>query len=812
MVYCVRKLLTLPLRYCKGFLIVFIFTSGVGNGLLKPVHRLRSVPTETVRQPYTDLFEISTDEIETSALVSAHNPQATRLLSGTMIEEDHPPVSKGTPVTFEEHSTDYLNPSEASVTSIKEKSLKAPPKASEDPYTSAHKASKSLNASRVFHPSTATRSVDPMTRGDLDRNTSKNVLRNSRLQKNSDTGKDDKHVELDFTSEIKPKAIQPAKEVDPKRPFLIDHVPLPPSAFPTNTANNKTQTMSAASKEAVLLHSDNRGKIAEEEALTHIACFSETKNGNVSRHEVHQALLRDIQPMWTVKKDLKASVSPGSRSKKDTLLPKTETLQQYAKRIILPQIRVEHIPFSEALKVLDEVVKARAESGRAVNFILVDPKKTAPEIDLNIQNLSLERVLHYLSEMTQFAVLYEGNTVVFRDRSFKKTPQTRIFPISRGSVLQILSYTDLNNDINDKKLSEEERLKQFFQRIGIPFDTQNGFAYDGQNLIVTHEEMWLQRIEGILYQYRHCRQIAIEAKFLEVSQSMLDELGLKWNSGTGTTYNNNVQLNMNEPLRKLSALNSGSAAATNAPQFPNRLNYGSNIGDFLNANTILNRYQMNVVLRAIEQRSDSDLMCAPKVTVLSGRKAEIVIADELRYPESYRDGSGNVGNDGRGSTAAGMTIIGAVPERFTMRNVGVEMAVTPVAEDDDHIHLSLEPKVTELEGFVQYGGKNIAANGAGFKEYDSGVYQPTFSTRKIKTEVSLKNGSTVVMGGLTREEVKETYDKIPLLGDIPLFGKAFRSKGQTSQKKNLLIFVTANLVDENGRYVFEPEIQSSQPL
>ena len=59
--------MTLPLRYCKGFLIVFIFTSGVGNGLLKPVHRLRSVPTETVRQPYTDLFEISTDEIETSA-------------------------------------------------------------------------------------------------------------------------------------------------------------------------------------------------------------------------------------------------------------------------------------------------------------------------------------------------------------------------------------------------------------------------------------------------------------------------------------------------------------------------------------------------------------------------------------------------------------------------------------------------------------------------------------------------------------------------------------------------------------------------
>ena len=68
------------------------------------------------------------------------------------------------------------------------------------------------------------------------------------------------------------------------------------------------------------------------------------------------------------------------------------------------------------------------------------------------------------------------------------------------------------------------------------------------------------------------------------------------------------------------------------------------------------------------------------------------------------------------------------------------------------------------------------------------------------------------MGGLTREEVKETHDKIPVLSNIPLLGNLFKSKGQTSQKKNLLIFVTANLVDENGKCITNPEIPTIQQL
>ena len=134
-----------------------------------------------------------------------------------------------------------------------------------------------------------------------------------------------------------------------------------------------------------------------------------------------------------------------------------------------------------------------------------------------------------------------------------------------------------------------------------------------------------------------------------------------------------------------------------------------------------------------------------------------------------------------------------------MRNIGVELGVTPTVEEDEYsISLELNPKVTEFEGFVEYGGQSAAIAGTTTVTLPSGFYQPIFSTREINTKVTVWDGATLVMGGLTREETKRVNDKVPLLGDIPFIGRAFRSKGETSQKRNLLVFVTANLVSPGG--------------
>ena len=191
-------------------------------------------------------------------------------------------------------------------------------------------------------------------------------------------------------------------------------------------------------------------------------------------------------------------------------------------------------------------------------------------------------------------------------------------------------------------------------------------------------------------------------------------------------------------------------------------------------------------------------MSAPKVTVLSGKTAEIVVAQEFRYPESFGDIESEVGSGASNTGAAGVTITAGTPQDFVVRNIGVEMEVTPTVEDDNSISLLLEPRVTEFEGFVEYGGPSVAISGSINVTVPAGFFQPIFSVRRVRREVTIWDGATVVMGGLTREQVQTVEDKVPVLGDIPLIGRLFKSKGESSQKRNLLIFVTANLISPGG--------------
>jgi len=194
------------------------------------------------------------------------------------------------------------------------------------------------------------------------------------------------------------------------------------------------------------------------------------------------------------------------------------------------------------------------------------------------------------------------------------------------------------------------------------------------------------------------------------------------------------------------------------------------------------------------------LLSAPKLTVLSGNLATITVAQELRYPQSFGQVQSQVGTgSASGGGSAGVAITAGTPQEFTTRNVGVELKVTPTVEEDDYsISLDLNPKVTEFEGFVEYGGQSIAISGGTTVTVPSGFFQPIFGVREMSTKVTIWDGATLVMGGLTREDVKNVSDKVPVLGNLPGLGRFFRSKGESTQKRNLLIFVTANLVSPGG--------------
>ncbi len=87
--------------------------------------------------------------------------------------------------------------------------------------------------------------------------------------------------------------------------------------------------------------------------------------------------------------------------------------------------------------------------------------------------------------------------------------------------------------------------------------------------------------------------------------------------------------------------------------------------------------------------------------------------------------------------------------------------------------------------------------------------QPVFDTRRINTKVLVRDGSTVVLGGLIREDLETIDDKVPLLGDLPLIGRLFQSKATQSIKRNLIIFVTAKIYRNDGELLNPPEVATA---
>jgi general secretion pathway protein D len=139
-----------------------------------------------------------------------------------------------------------------------------------------------------------------------------------------------------------------------------------------------------------------------------------------------------------------------------------------------------------------------------------------------------------------------------------------------------------------------------------------------------------------------------------------------------------------------------------------------------------------------------------------------------------------------------------------------------IGPDSYTIEMLLVPRIIEFDGFINYGSPinaTVAAiNPLGglfpsrtFEATPNTINQPVFSTREVTTQISVYDGQTVALGGLMREDVQKVQDKVPILGDIPLAGRLFRSNVDQHLKRNLLMFVTAGLMDPAGQPIIKAE-------
>jgi general secretion pathway protein D len=404
-------------------------------------------------------------------------------------------------------------------------------------------------------------------------------------------------------------------------------------------------------------------------------------------------------------------------------------------------------------------------------------------------------------------------------------------------------------------------------RYSVPFPEGSTAIYNSANftLAVYNERKNLDIIDEVVQaaDTPTPSQIEIEAKFIEFSQQNLEELSFDWLLGQSNvpgSYNTFMSGGTTGSARTGSNMADypfiigPGYANTNAPVGVYPVTGGNRSGSLaISANAIdslLNGVQgargvmapaafsiagaftdpqFQMIVRAMSQKKGIDLLSSPRVTCRNGATASIKITREFRYPTSFAPPQipgtigGGVGGGGGGAGVANQAAQGALsapvtpanPENFETRNTGVilEVIQPQIQADNFTVDMELKPKVTEFEGFINYGSPikaiatrtiNIGAGGAdpvAVTLTDNIMNQPIFSVREVETSVSIMDGHTVALGGLIREDIQKVDDGTPILKNIPIVGRLFQSKIEQHIKKNLVIFVTMRLIDAAGQPV-----------
>ena len=301
-------------------------------------------------------------------------------------------------------------------------------------------------------------------------------------------------------------------------------------------------------------------------------------------------------------------------------------------------------------------------------------------------------------------------------------------------------------------------------------------AHESTNsLVITSQPDMLRSLESVIRQLDVPRaQVHIEAIIVEVFETDGVQLGVQWynEQGAFTQFTNGPV-----PVSSLAAAanaaegeEASQTTITSADGTITQSNNPSTNGDFTLLAQLLGsvsggmfgimKNDWGAIVQAVSSDSNSNILATPSITTLDNEEAYFLVGQGVPIITGSQTGSNNNNPF----------------QTVERQEVGIKLLVTPQINEGNSVQLTIEQEVSSVSGAT---GVDISIN-----------------KREIKTTVMVESGATVVLGGLIDEDVQESVQKVPLLGDIPFLGHLFKSTSNSTRKRNLMVFLRPTIITD----------------
>jgi len=301
-------------------------------------------------------------------------------------------------------------------------------------------------------------------------------------------------------------------------------------------------------------------------------------------------------------------------------------------------------------------------------------------------------------------------------------------------------------------------------------------AHESTNsLVITGQPDMLRSLESVIRQLDVPRaQVHIEAIIVEVYEGDGVSLGVQWYSEAGGfTQFTNGSPSISSVAAGIAAAEGEEGSSTTVTSTTGAVTTTTNPdteGDYTLLAEILGsvsggmfgvmKNDWGAIVQAVSTDTNSNILATPSITTLDNEEAYFLVGQEVPIITGSQTGSNNSNPF----------------QTVDRQEVGIKLLVTPQINEGNSVQLTIEQEVSSVSGAT---GVDISVN-----------------KREIKTTVMVEDGATVILGGLIDEDVQESVQKVPLLGDIPILGHLFKSTSNTTRKRNLMVFLRPTIIND----------------